>query len=216
MLRVSFPVRHFVTKLYFQFVHILHSLPRPTLDAPFLSLYVCVCPTYLAFVFIFSVIVLFLPCHGNCFLSLSLLLSSSPLPLHVSMLLIICRYVRSIHSAGSCCWLLLRALWPDFSDGTERQQLRQLLVMKLVCHSARERKTDRERYCIPSLICPSPTLSSCFAPFICLPQSMAGCLCLAPSSSSRSSGRASYFDCNGFCSGSSALPPLLLFYWIPF
>lgn len=93
------------------------------------------------------------------------------------MLLIICGYIRSIRSAGSCCWLLLRALWPDFSDGTERQQLRQLLVMKLVCHSARKRKTDRERYCIPSFICPSPTLSSCSVPFLCLPQSMADCLC---------------------------------------
>lgn len=70
-------------------------------------------------------------------------------------------WIRSVHSsAGSCCWLLLRALWPDFSDGTERQQLRQLLVMKLFCHSARKRRTDRERE-IPSF--PSPTPCSCSA-----------------------------------------------------
>jgi len=76
MLRVSFPVRHFVTKLYFQFVHILHT----ACHAPSSGRW----PTYLAFVFIFSEIVLFLrwqllwpagdpqsckcPCPGPCLL----------------------------------------------------------------------------------------------------------------------------------------------------
>lgn len=74
---------------------------------------VCVCSTYLAFVFIFSVIVLFLPCHGNscsAFLSLSLdLLFLSPSPIlytacvHATYHL----WIRSVHSLGRLMLLII-------------------------------------------------------------------------------------------------------------
>lgn len=78
------------------------------------SLFLCVCSTYLAFVFIFSVIVLFLPCHGN---SCS---SSTPLPLpfpasaHVSMLLIICGYVRSILHGRLMLLIIITSIMTGF------------------------------------------------------------------------------------------------------
>lgn len=58
------------------------------------SLFLCVCSTYLAFVFIFSVIVLFLPCHGNSCSS-----SPSPIPrlrpcVHATYHL----WIRTVHS----------------------------------------------------------------------------------------------------------------------
>lgn len=60
---------------------------------------VCVCSTYLAFVFIFSVIVLFLPCHGNSCSSSCLATSPSPPPrlrpcVHATYHL----WIRTVHS----------------------------------------------------------------------------------------------------------------------
>lgn len=60
---------------------------------------VCVCSTYLAFVFIFSVIVLFLPCHGNSCSSSCLAPSPSPIPrlrpcVHATYHL----WIRTVHS----------------------------------------------------------------------------------------------------------------------
>lgn len=67
--RCDILLQNFIFNLctYYTACHAQHSTPLLGI-----SLSVYVCPTYLAFVFIFSVIVLFLPCHGNCFLSFSL------------------------------------------------------------------------------------------------------------------------------------------------
>lgn len=111
MLRVSFPVRHFVTKLYFQFVHILHpachalSSPQP----------IRCWPTYLAFVFIFSEIVLFLPwqlpwpardpqsckcpCPGPCLHLRGALGSSSGFTPPLGLLIIITSIMTGFHWA---------------------------------------------------------------------------------------------------------------------
>lgn len=157
-------------------MHILHSLPRPALErsppqpstaqpcpAPDPSV-LSVWPTYLAFVFIFSVIVLFLPSQ---FLRLPTPTSPPAACAHATYHL----WVRSDHSLRSVFRLMLLIIITSIMTGFNwrQQRLRQLLVMKLVCHSRPGTGTGPIR-------APSRPSEPPLAPSK-MPQSKAACLC---------------------------------------
>lgn len=106
--RCDILLQNFIFNLctYYTACHAQHSTPLFGIS---LSLSVYVCPTYLAFVFIFSVIVLFLPCHGNCFLSLPPhSLSRSPsLPATACVHATYHLWIRSVHSLGRLMLLII-------------------------------------------------------------------------------------------------------------
>lgn len=110
--------------------------PIPVPDPSVLSVW----PTYLAFVFIFSVIVLFLPSQ---FLQPTLASRLPPLaPLRSPLAACVHAtyhlwWVRSDHSLRSVFRLMLLIIITSIMTGFNwrQQRLRQLLVMKLVCHS---------------------------------------------------------------------------------